>query len=66
MGDNATTSQTTTKPFDQFRELAEGLFSVSKKEVNAKLAEEKAKRQAERELKPRNAEHKRQNRKKQE
>lgn len=51
MSDKATTPQVIQKPLDQFRDLAEGLFSVSKKEVDAKLAEEKAKRQAERERK---------------
>jgi hypothetical protein len=60
--DSAKTSQTATKPFDQFRELTEGLFSVSKQELDAKLADEKAKRQAERELKFRNTERKRQER----
>jgi hypothetical protein len=51
MSNNATTSQTVTKPYDQFRDLSEGLFSVSKKELNAKLSEEKSERQAERERK---------------
>lgn len=51
MSNEATTSQTATKPFEGFRDLAEGLFGVSKKELDAKLAEEKATRQAERERK---------------
>lgn len=37
------------QPYQQFRELAEGLFTVSKSELDARLAEEKATRQAERE-----------------
>lgn len=45
------TSQTTIKPFERFKDLTAGLFGVSKQELDAKIAEEKAKRQAERERK---------------
>ncbi len=43
------TQQESQKPFEQFGELAEGLFAVSKSELDARLAEEKATRQVERE-----------------
>ena len=39
------------QPFENFEEVIHGLFGVSKQEIDAKLSEEKAKRQAERERK---------------
>lgn len=51
MSNETTIAKTVAKPFDQFRDMAEGLFSVSKSELDAKLAEEKLRRQAERERK---------------
>lgn len=47
----STASASRSKPFDHFRDLAGGFFSVSKKELDARIAEEKAERQAERERK---------------
>ena len=42
-----------TQPYQQFEEITRGFFGVSKQELDAKIAEEKAKRQAERERKRR-------------
>lgn len=47
----ATTSRTVHMPFENLTGLTEGLFSASKKELDAKIAEEKSERQAERKRK---------------
>ena len=47
--EKSATSSEMHKPFGKFKDLAGGLFAVSKSELDAMLAEEKATRQAERE-----------------